>query len=457
MTTTTIRKRELLGYGCGEVGVTLIFALVNAIVQKYYTDVLGLAANSIMILFIVARLWDAINDPLWGRFVDTRAPSSNGKYKIWLRRMAIPLAISVVLLFVKIPGLTSTQYLVYAYITYILFGMLNTSINIPYGSLASVMTNNSTVQSSLSVIRSVFGVLASIPPIVIAAIVFTTKDGVTQFNGGTLIISLILCGIFCAAMFFICSFSVKERIEKKAVAVEKGRTVLIIKKLLADRAFFSLSVAGLLLIASTMFTQTYYLYLFNSYFNASGLYIFVTLSTYLPIVFIAPIMGKIVKLIGKAEICSAGMLVASVSQFVLMFLKTQNPYVFIFCSLISGIGTTFFIMQIWAMVNDMIDNFECKTGIREEASTYSLFLFARKLGQTVAGVLATSALVWINYTVGSATQSAQTITDMYTISTLVPACIYLISAVVLGVWYPITRKKLAALQIEKEALRGKVG
>ncbi len=452
-----ISKKERFGYGCGEIGITLIFALVNAIVQKYYTDVLGLAANSIMILFIVARLWDALNDPLWGRFVDTRARSSKGKYTVWIRRMAIPLAISVVLLFIKIPGFTSTQYLIYAYITYILFGMLNTSVNIPYGSLASVMTNNSNVQSSLSVIRSVFGVLASIPPIIIAALVFTTKDGVTQFNGGTLIISLIICGVFCAAMFFVCSFSVKERIEKKSTISEKGRTGLIIKKLLSDRAFLSLSIAGLLLIASTMFTQTYYLYLFNSYFNASGLYIFVTLSTYLPIVFIAPIMGRIVKSIGKAEICSAGMLVAGFSQLVLMFLKTQNPYVFIFCCLISGIGTTFFVMQIWAMVNDMIDNFECKTGIREEASTYSLFLFARKLGQTVAGVLATSALVWINYTVGSATQSTQTITDMYRISTLVPACIYLLTAVVLGIWYPITRKKLAELQIEKEALRGKIG
>ena len=84
--------------------------------QKYYTDVLGIGVVGIMVMFIVARIWDAVNDPLWGRIIDRAPVWPDGRYRHWLKVFCVPVAIAAILMFVKIPGLSEKGYLVYAYV-----------------------------------------------------------------------------------------------------------------------------------------------------------------------------------------------------------------------------------------------------------------------------------------------------------------------------------------------------
>lgn len=457
MQTGSIKTREKIGYAVGEMGNTVVFSFVNTIIQKYWTDVVGLAASAVMVLFIVARLWDAVNDPIWGGIMDNVKPTRSGRYKKWMVRMSIPLSVSVILLFVRIPGLSTTQCLLYAYATYILFGMMYTGTNIPYGSLSSVMTNDPSVTSQLSLLRSIGGVIIGLFPMIVCSMIFTTKGGVTTYNSRLMTISSIAFAVASVVFYFICYRTVNERIRPAADAEKKTTNVwVIIRFLFKDRAFIAICIAGMLLLASNMFTQTYYLYLFNSYFNASGLYLLVSVATYLPMLFVMPFMGKLVRKVGKAELCSVGMLFAGVVQVILFFIKTTNPWVFIIFTFISSMGMVFFIMQVWAMVNDVIDYIEVKKHFREEATTYAFFMFTRKLGQTIAGILATSALIWINYQSASAVQSAQTVSGMYSIAIVIPAVLYIVIGLVIMFMYPITRKEMLTLQVEKEAIRGKV-
>ena len=92
--TSGIATRDKIGYAMGDTGSLLLFGLVQSVLQKYYTDLLGISIVSILVLFIVARIWDAVNDPIWGRIVDVVKPSPQGRYRIWIRRLAIPLALS---------------------------------------------------------------------------------------------------------------------------------------------------------------------------------------------------------------------------------------------------------------------------------------------------------------------------------------------------------------------------
>ncbi len=128
--TSGIDTRDKIGYAMGDLASLLVFGLVQSVLQKYYTDVLGIGVVSIMVMFIIARVWDAINAPLWG--ADNRShPACAGRaHRRWLKTLAVPVALSAVLMFVKIPGLSEGGYLAYAYVTYILFGMLYTGINI---------------------------------------------------------------------------------------------------------------------------------------------------------------------------------------------------------------------------------------------------------------------------------------------------------------------------------------
>ena len=122
--TSGIKAKDKIGYLMGDFGSLCVFGLVQSVLQRYYTDILQINIVSIMTMMIVARIWDAINDPIWGRIIDGAKPGPDGRYRRWIKIFAVPVAVSAVLMFIKIPGLTQGQYLAYAYVTYILFGCI---------------------------------------------------------------------------------------------------------------------------------------------------------------------------------------------------------------------------------------------------------------------------------------------------------------------------------------------
>lgn len=93
-------------------------------------------------MFLVARLWDAVADFAWVRFIDIRKPTPQGKFKPWILRVSFPLVLTGVLMFVQIPEMSDGFYLAWAFVTYIVWGTLYSTVNIPYGSMAPVITDN---------------------------------------------------------------------------------------------------------------------------------------------------------------------------------------------------------------------------------------------------------------------------------------------------------------------------
>ena len=100
-----INRKEIFCYGTGEVASGVTFGLVQSVLQKYYTDILGLGVISIMLLFVLARFWDAANDTICGHIIARLQPDKTGRYRRWFKWFSVPLAAITVLVFVKIPGL----------------------------------------------------------------------------------------------------------------------------------------------------------------------------------------------------------------------------------------------------------------------------------------------------------------------------------------------------------------
>ena len=178
-----IKFKDKVGYALGDTAGLLTFSLIGAFQNKFYTDALGISPAKIVILILVARIWDAINDPLWGAFIRSRKPSPRGQFRPWILGFSIPLAISAALMFFKIPGLSEAKYLVYAYITYIMYGMMYTAVNIPYGSLASVVTDDELERSSLSMWRSIGAGVGGLPGTIILPMIVYTVTG--KYANGT--------------------------------------------------------------------------------------------------------------------------------------------------------------------------------------------------------------------------------------------------------------------------------
>jgi GPH family glycoside/pentoside/hexuronide:cation symporter len=469
--TSGLKTKDYFGYALGDVAGCLVFSLVTTLLQKYYTDILHLSPLFIMIMMIVARVWDAVNDPIMGRIADTRRPTKWGRYRPWMLYVSVPLGLSAILMFVWWPNINNIAAMVLSIVTYIGFGMVYTVHQIPYGSLASVVTTDERERSKLSVWRSAGAALGSMPVILIASFCYknrvdsngnvvtnpTTGAVVKDMQYWPVLIGVIVLSVISSLLLLLAFKLNHERtVPTEAPKKEKGATKRVIKTLLSNRAFLSLSIASMLLLAGQMFIQSYYTYLFNDFFlGMNWMNIASMACTYGPMAVFMFFAGKLNRKVGKKESCAAGATLAAVANLALFFCQGLMPgawWLFLLLCFVSGCGLALFCLQVWSLATDAIDEIEIKTGQKEDGSAYSTFLFFRKMGQVIAAVAINGALLGMNYeTDPLKVQSAATLQAMYIMASIIPAVLFGGMALCLWFWYPIDKKRLAALQIEKEA------
>ena len=457
-----ISLKEKIGYAMGDVGCGMMFSFIATFLQVFYTDGLFISPEKIMVIFIVARLWDAVNDPIIGAFIDSRPHGKYGKYNTYLRYFTIPLCVSIIFVFLKIPCLSENLYYIYAFITYIIFGMIFTLVSVPYGSLAIVMTDNPIDRSSLSIFRSVGSGLGGLPVSVILPMFVFVKvidnngQSIEVLNSNYLFIGVLTLSVVAAAGLLFCSKWTKERLVLEYKPRDLNQVKQTIKNLLKNRPFIVICLVSMLLITLDMFVKAQYIYLFKDYFKQPSLYSYVLIVSYAPMAFMLPFINKLIMKIGKKELCSFGLLVATIAHFILFLIKTTDPIVFLGFCLISGTGLIFILIEIWAFAGDVTDYQESLTGSRDEGTSYALFTFVRKLGHTSAGILATASLVLINYDPKKGAQSAESVARLYDLTTFIPFIVCLALFILLYFLYPLGKKEMDKVNEKRRLMRKEI-
>ena len=470
--TSGLKTADYIGYALVDTAGCLIFSLVTTLLQKYYTDILHLSPLFIMLMFIGARIWDAINDPIMGRIADTARPGRFGRYRPWILYAAVPLAVCGILMFVKLPGMGETENAVttciWATVTYVFFGMAYTVLQIPYGSLASVVTTDDRERNKLSVFRSIGAALGSIPVLVIASFAYSNRldeagspvigeNGriITDMQYRPVIIGVVIMSV-CSLILLLVAFKLnRERVVAKPQPKAKGATRKAVAILFKNRAFVAISLVSMLLLSGQMFTQSFYTYLFDVYFHANWMNLATQACTYSPMLVFMFFLPKLARKIGKKEVCAVGVSLAAAANLALFFMRGMDPsklmWLFLALNFISGCGLTTLVMQLWAMVTDSTDDIEVKTGSRDTGTAYSVFNFFRKLGQVLSAVCVNGALLGMDYRYEKgAVQTAENLKTMYDLATLIPAILFAVMAVLLFIAYPLSRERVAKLQEEKE-------
>ena len=459
--TSGIKARDKIGYAMGDLASCLVFGLTQSVMNKYYTDLLQVSVLSVMIMTIIARIWDAINDPIWGRLIDGAKPRSDGRYRHWLKVFAVPVALAAILMFVRIPGLSGGGKLAWIYVTYILFGMLYTCINIPYGSLAQVITSSDKERSSLSVFRSIGSTFGAMPAMVLISICYVKlADGSSQMDYKKVLIGVVVIALLSVLAYMLCYVWTKERVPSEPAPREKGQTMKVIRTLLKSRPFMAVSLASMLFLAAQMFGQGYNAYLFDHYFHRTGLTMLPTVFQYLPVAVVMLFATRLGNKLGRREVCSYGVLLAAVfyiALFVLALFGVTNVWLYLAACLASGVGTAFIFLLVWALATDAIDYNRVTYGLNDEATSYAFYSFMRKLGQTVATILINVPLLRIGYE-GSKLRTEGLTEDklqsMYNSSVMIPAVLFLLVFLLLRFYYPLSKKRIDELQIEKEKILG---
>jgi glycoside/pentoside/hexuronide:cation symporter, GPH family len=444
--------KDKLGYMFGEFGNDFNFMIMAAFLMVFYTNVLGISPALAGIIMMVARVWDAFADVTAGRFIDSRKTTKNGKFKPWMIRFAPFLALSLVLTFTKIPGLSSNATFIYAFVTYILWGTLYSAVNIPFGSMASVITNDPVERASLSNFRSIGGALGiAAVTTVVPMVVFVNN----RPDSGRFFIVAIILAVLSLVCFTLCYKLTTERIINNPTAgsTTKRSVSTTAKGIVKNKPFLALVASSLIILLSQVVTGTLNTYLFMEYFHNTTALSMNGMITLLNLVIVAPAIAPLIKRFGKKEAASVGLLISSIMYFMLFLLPIENAYIFVVISYIANLGYSFFNFTIWAFVTDVIDYQEHLTGIREDGTVYSLFSFTRKIAQAVAGGLGGFALAAIGYVANAPQQATGVAINLKRIATLTPAITYFIVFLVLMFVYPLTKEKLVKLKGELEAKR----
>ncbi len=455
-----IGMKDKLGYAFGDLASCLVFGLTQSVLNKYYTDVLAIPVLHVMIMTITARIWDAVNDPIWGRIIDRAGRKADGRYRRWIRIFSLPVALATVLMFLDVRGLVPAGRLAFIYVTYILFGMLYTCINIPYGSLAQVITSDDKERSSLSVFRSIGSTFGAMPAMVLASMCYVTVDGVKQMSHSKVFLGACVIAALAVLFYLLCHAWTKERVVSEPTPKQKGQTGKVVRALLRSRPFMAVSLASMLFLAAQMFGQGYNPYLFHHFFQKPGLTMLPTVFQYLPVAIIMFFATKLGNKFGRREVCAAGVLLAAVFYILLFLLSLAgivNVWLYLAANLMAGIGTAFLFLLVWVLATDAIDYNQVKYGVDDVATSYAFYTFMRKLGQTVATVLINVPLLRIGY-VGSELDttglSAAALKTMYNYSVMIPAALFLLVFLLLWFVYPLSKKKVEELQVEKAKLLG---
>lgn len=439
--------RDKIGYMCGDIANDFSFIFASSYVMVFYTKVMGISTAMVGTMFLIARCVDAFTDIGMGRIVDRSKPTKNGRIRPWILRMCAFVALASFMMYQSF--LVDASYgakVAYMFITYLLWGSIfYTSINIPYGSMASVISSEPKDRSSLSVYRSMGGGIAGILIGVLAPMVVYHTD----VNGNQVVSASnmsILAGVFAVIAvicYLLCYTLTVERVEYVPNTENKQSLGKTLKTLFTSRSLIGLVLSAVLLLLASLMVQGINNYLFADYFkNTKALSLFSVLM--LPcMIILAGVSTKLASKYGKRECSMIGMFVSGILYFVIGCLHLENVWVFVGMIFLAMLGMYFFQMQCWALVTDVIDNMEVETGSRDDGTIYGIYSFSRKIGQAIAGGLSGWALGWIGYDELAAGQTQEVANGIYNLSTFFPAVIYILCGLVLMFIYPLSKAKVA--------------
>lgn len=443
--------KDKIGYMFGDFGNDLTFLLSSSFLLKFYTDVMDVDAYVVGIIMMIARFVDAFTDVAMGRICDKSKMTPAGKFKPWIRRMCGPVAIVSFLMYQSsLSGLPKPAKIAYLFITYILWGsVFYTSINIPYGSMASAISGNPDDRQSLSTFRTMGGVLAgAIIMAVVPLIIYNKVNGNEVISGAKFTLVAGICSVLAIICYLLCYHLTTERVrpEISQEQLKKNNIGKMLSNAFKNRALISIIVATIFMLISQLTIQQMANYVFPNYYGNAKIQSLSVVMMGGGMIIAAVIAKPLSKKFGKAEISVASNMVAGIVCFLLYFIRPQNVWVYVAFQFLCWFGLGIFSMVVWALITDVIDYSEIKNGIREDGSVYALYSFARKLGQALTSGLSGALLSMIGYKKSTAFDK-NVVEGIFDISTLLPAISFILLALILWFWYPL-KKKLVDENVE---------
>lgn len=438
--------RDKIGYAAGDFANDLTFVIAALFMMKFYTDIMGVSAALVGTLMMAAKVVDAFTDVAMGQVVDRSGYTTKGKFAPWVRRFAGPVAVASFLIFAPYFADKPMGFKVFwMFFTYILWGSVcYTGVNIPYGSMASAMSDKPEERAMLSNWRTIGATVAQIVIVVILPMVVYTTDaeGHQVLSGSKTMLASGVCSILAVLVYLICYHLSTERVKMEAPE-EKKNVFELFGVLFTNRAFVGIVVSALVFLLVQMTLSGMNNYIYPNYFNSAKALSMSGLLGCGVVLVMSTFVTKLAAKFGKKELAVVGAFIGAGSMFTAYFVHTTSVAVFIALYMLAYAGMSFFNIVCWAMIIDVIDDIEVKKNIRSDGTVYSVYSFARKLGQAAANGLTGLLLSIVGYSSATAFDP-DVVNGIYDVTTLFPAIGFLVLAASLAFLYPLSKKAVQA-------------
>ena len=364
--------------------------------------------------------------------------------------MCAPVAISSFLIYQSAFASYPTAFKVaWLFVTYILWGSIfYTSINIPYGSMASTISPDVGDRQSLSTFRTMGSTLAGVivgagVPLLAYDTRIVNGESIAELNGPRFTLIAGVFSILAVMSYLLCYVMTTERVIPTEITGKQANIRSLVVSAVKNRAIVSIIVASVLMLLSQFTLQQMANYVYPDYYANTGAQSASTIAMMGGMIIAAMLARPLTEKFGKAEISVVSSIIAAAVCIILFFVRPENVWVYVGVNVLSWLGLGVFAMVSWALITDVIDYSEIKNGVREDGSIYALYSFARKMGQAAAAGLTGLLLTLIGYEKLPGEALPEGVKNgIFDISTLIPAVGFILLATVLWFWYPLHKNEV---------------
>lgn len=419
--------KEIIAFAVGDGGCNLVWTTIGSYLTLYYTDSVGLAAATIGTMMLLTRLLDGISDLIMGSIID-RTHTRWGKARPWILWTAFPMGIGLVIMFSIPKSLSDGGKLTYAVITYILMAVVvYTACNLAYNTLLSLEAPDPKDRVTMSSIR--FFVTMS----VVLFINYNCNNFVAKFGWTGM---AVIFGAIAIVLLLITFAGTQERtnLEKNTAKAQKAEEKVSVgesfKLLFQNKYFWLLTVVFVVNYTILGVNNGLRIYYARDVLGNAGLMGTLTLCFILPKLIGNLIYPYINKMLGKWKSMMIGYCIELAGVLIMAFTETSftTAVVGLICLGIGGIPHN---AGLFAMVADVIDYGEWKTGVRLDGMTNSVTSFGMKVGAGIGSAIVGWGLAWAAYDGKLAAQTAVTVSGIKTVFTMIPAILIVVGIVAL--------------------------
>lgn len=419
--TTTKQRATYYSYFLGQ---NMLYFIVSSFAMLYFTDYVGVSAAAIGMLFLVARIWDAVNDPMFGIIVD-KVNNKQGKYKFWINIASILLPIISFLVFC-VPDISNTGKLVYISITYILWGMTYTVSDVPGFGMSTAISHNVDERNSMLANSRLF----AIGGLLIVSTVIMKLVGAVGWVGAAAIISVVSAILMNLMRPVVHE---KYKVEDTGVTVKRIINYVLHNKYLL---IYYLGITIMFACNTTMVASNY----FAIYNLGSESYIaLMMIISIVPMLFAAVIAPPLIRKFGKYAVTVGSCTIGAVAYGAFYLIGYSNIVIVVIGLSLGGLALGMVNVMYPMITADCIEYGTYVTGERATGISFSIQTFTTKLGQALAAGIGAFLLEAVGY-VPNVEQSGTVLTGIFSMITVLPAVGMLAMAIIFGKFYKIREK-----------------